>query len=272
MKGELHMTKTLVAIEVDLASSMAIRYACDLGNLIPMELYPVYVKAPPPEVPATGTGWVRHTWERQIVEMGQEEIQEMLASEQETCPLLQAPRVIYGDRDYELLKIAGHEPFDLYVEGAPYPFNTVNIHRRLNSKFYQKLACPLIWLRVLRKIHQAVVVCPDLMNARAALRAVSKLWAGCTVPLHLALPPMEGYGGPGDALRQEARNAMENLEAANCVVQVKEVADWSAGGPDPALLKDYGLVAVALERTAKKDDIRLQWLAQVKNPLMLVLY
>ena len=35
------MMKTLVAIEVDLASSMAIRYACDLGNLIPMELFPV---------------------------------------------------------------------------------------------------------------------------------------------------------------------------------------------------------------------------------------
>jgi len=94
------MLKTLVAIEVDLASSFAIRYACDLGNLIPMELYPVYVKAPPPEVPVTGTGWVRHTWEREIVEMGKEEIQEMLASEQESCPMLQTPRVIYGHRDY----------------------------------------------------------------------------------------------------------------------------------------------------------------------------
>ena len=93
------MLKTLVAIEVDLASSFAIRYACDLGNLIPMELYPVYVKAPPPEVPVTGTGWVRHTWEREIVEMGKEEIQEMLASEQESCPMLQdTPGDLWGSR------------------------------------------------------------------------------------------------------------------------------------------------------------------------------
>ncbi len=266
------MTKTLVAIEVDLASSMAIRYACDLGNHIPMELYPVYVKAPPPEVPVTGTGWVRHTWERQIVELGQEEIHEMLASEQETCPLLQEPRVIYGDRDYELLKIVGHEPFDLYVEGAPYPFNPLNIQRRLHSKFYQKLSCPLIWLRVLRRIHQVLVVCPDLAGARAVLPAMEKLWAGCPVPVNLALPPQEGYGGPGDVLRDEARKAMETLDAAGCVVQAKDVTDWSSGGPDPAMLKDYGLVVVALERTAKKDHIRLQWLTQVKNPLMLVLY
>jgi acetyl esterase/lipase len=266
------MLKTLVAIEVDLASSMAIRYACDLGNLIPTELYPVYVKAPPPEVPATGTGWVRHTWERQIVEMGTEEIQEMLASEQDSCPLLQAPRVIYGDREYELLKIVGQESFDLYVEGAPYPFNPVNIQRRLHSKFYQKLASPLIWLRVLRKIHLALVVCPDLVSARAVLPAFGKLWSGCSTPVHLALPPQEGYGGSGDALRDEARKALAAMEAAGGTVEVKEVADWSTGGPDPTMLKDYGLVAVALERAVKKDHVRLQWLAQVKNPLLLVLY
>ena len=266
------MLKTLVAIEVDLASSFAIRYACDLGNLIPMELYPVYVKAPPPEVPVTGTGWVRHTWEREIVEMGKEEIHEMLASEQETCPMLQEPRVIYGDRDYELVKIESQEAFDLYVEGAPYPFTPANIQRRLHSKFYQKLACPLIWLRALRKVHQALVVCPDLAGARMVLSAMQKLWAGCSTPLHLALPPQEGYGGPGDALRDEARKVLAAMEAAGCTVEVKEVADWSSGGPDPATFKDYGLVAVPLPRAVKKDDIRLQWLAQVKNPLMLVPY
>jgi hypothetical protein len=266
------MFKTLVAIEVDLASSMAIRYACELGNLIPMELYPVYVKAPPPEVPATGTGWVRHTWEQEIVELGKEEIHEMLASEQESCPLLQEPRVIYGDRDHELVKIESQESFDLYLEGAPYPFNPANIQRRLHAKFYQKLACPLIWLRVLRKIHQALVVCPDLAGARAVLPAISKLWAGCAIPLHLALAPKEGAGGPGDVLRDEARKALTAMAAVGCAVEMKQVADWSSGGPAPAELQDYGLVAVALNRDVKKDHVRLQWLAQVKNPLMLVLY
>ena len=266
------MTKTLVAIEVDLASSMAIRYACDLGNLIPMELYPVYVKAPPPEVPATGTGWVRHTWEREVVEMGTEEIQEMLASEQDTCPTLQPARVIYGDRDYELAKIEGHEKFNLYVEGAPYPFNATTIQRRLLAKFYQKLACPLVWLRVLRKIHQVLVVCPDLAGARVALPAISNLWSGCSIPVHLALPPQEEQGDSSAALWEEARKVLAAMEATGCSVEAKEVADWSSGGPDQTMLKDYGLVAVALERAVKKDNVRLSWLAQVKNPLMLVLY
>ena len=91
-------------------------------------------------------------------------------------------------------------------KGAPYPFTPVNIQRRLHSKFYQKLACPLIWLRVLRKIHQVLVACPDLAGARAALPAMQKLWAGCAVPLHLCLAP-----GAGDALREEVLKGLASL-------------------------------------------------------------
>lgn len=262
------MIKTLVAIEVDLASSMAIRFACQLGNLISLELYPVYVKAPPPEVPTTGVGWVRHTWERQIVAMGKEEIQEMLASEMESCPMMQEPRVIYGDREYELLRIMEGEPFDLYVEGAPYPFTPANIQRRLHTKFYQRVKMPLIWLRVLRKLNQVLVVCQDQAGTRALLPAVQQLLSGCSIPIHLGVPPQEGYGGARDSLRQEVAAAREELEAAGCQAAVKEIA---VDGPPPEVTKDYGLVAVSLERAVKKDSPQLQWLSQVKAPLLLVL-
>jgi hypothetical protein len=262
------MIKTLVAIEVDLASSMAIRYACQLGNLINMEIYPVYVKEPPPEVPTTGVGWVRRTWEREIVAAGKEEIREMLASEMESCPMLQEPRVIYGDREYELLKIVEHEPFDLYVEGAPYPFTPANIHQRLHHKFYQHLGTPLIWLRLLRKINQMLVVCQDPAAGKALLPAVRKLWAGCPTPVHLGVPPPAGYG---EDLRREVVAVREELEAAGCQVAVKEIPALAAGGSASEVTKNYGLVAVSLEREIKKEGPQLQWLSQVKSPLMLVL-
>ena len=261
------MIKTLVAIEVDLASSMAIRYACQLGNLINLTLYPVYVKAPPPEVPTVGTGWVRHTWEREIVAMGKEEIQEMLASEMETCPTLQEPRVIYGDREYELLKIVEHEPFNLYVEGAPYPFTAVNIQRRLNSKFYQRVTTPLIWLRLLRKISQVLVPCVDAPGTRAAIQSLQKIWAGCATPLHFCLTP-----GAGEAVKQEVLKGQDSLKAAGCQVVLRDDLPMATDGPPPEVMKDYGLVVVALERAVKKDSPRLQWLTQVKAPMMVVLY
>ena len=46
----------------------------------------------------------------------------------------------------------------------------------------------------------------------------------------------------------------------------------AADGPAPEVMKDYGLVVVALERAVKKDSPRLQWLTQVKAPMMMVLY
>ena len=262
------MIKTLVAIEVDLASSMAIRYACQLGNLVDLELYPVYVKEPSSEVPTTGMGWVRRTWERELVATGKEEIQEMLAAEMESCPVLKEPRVIYGDREYELLKIMEHDHFDLYVEGAPYPFTPANIYHRLHQKFYQHLGTPLIWLRVLRKINQLLVVCQDPADIKALLAAINKLWTGCPTPVHLGVVTPAGYS---EALRREAAAAREELEAAGCQASMKEIPAQTAGEILPEVTKEYGLVAVCLKRDVKKDSPQLQWLSQVKAPLMVVL-
>jgi len=264
------MIKTLVAIEVDLASSFAIRYACQLSYSMNMEIHPVYVKFPSLEVPMTGVGWVRRTWEREIVEMGKAEIQEMLVSEMEACPMLQDPRVIYGDREYELLKIMQQETFDLYVEGAPYPFTPATIHKRLHARFYQRLDCPLIWLRGVRKLQQVLALCLDPDGTRALVKTLGHLWQGCTIPLHLGYPAAGGTAGVID-LHATVANAREELEAQGAKAVLKEPFLLVAGGPPLELVKDYGLVAVALEKGVKKDSPELQWLAQMKAPLMLVL-
>jgi|UniRef100_A0A7V6A274 hypothetical protein len=261
------MVKTLVAIEVDLASSYAIRYACKLGSLIQMEIHPIYVKFPSPEIPMTGVGWVRHTWEREVVEMGKAEIQEVLASETDSCPRLQEPRVIYGDREIELLNVVEHEPFDLYIEGAPYPFNPATIYKRLHAKFYQHLKCPLIWLRSVRKIDRVVAVFSDPANTGPLVEALGCYFGGSDVPLSLAYA---GDGGNFD-MRLVAEKAVTDLTDKGCQVTLGEVYPVGTGGPPPKNLKDAGLVAVALERGVRKEDHQVQWLAQVNAPLLLVL-
>lgn len=262
------MVKTLVAIEVDLASSFAIRYACQLGNLVPMEIHPVYVKFPSPEIPMTGVGWVRHTWEREVVEMGRAEIQEMLAAEMDSCPRLQEPRVIYGDREHELLQIMEHESFDLYIEGAPYPFTPATVYKRLHAKFYQRLASPLIWLRGVRKINQALALCLNPPGTGTLVEALGSLFSGGAVPLHLAYPLPEGTGPD---MQVVAIKAQDKLAASGCRVVLEDAFAPVSGAPPLELVKDYGLVTVALERGVKKDSPQLQWLARVKAPLMLVL-
>ncbi len=261
------MVKTLVAIEVDLASSFALRYACQLGNLIQMEIHPIYVKFPSPEIPMTGVGWVRHTWEREVVEMGKAEIQEVLASETEYCPVLQEPRVIYGERETELLHLVEREPFDLYIEGAPYPFTPATMYKRLHARFYQHLTCPLIWLRSVRKVNRVVALCSGPDSTRTLVEALGRLLAGSHLDVQLAYP---GDGGSFD-MRSVAEKAMIDLAAGGTHAALGECYSPGSSGPPPDLVKDSGLVAVALDKGVRKDSPLLQWLTQVSAPLLLVL-
>jgi hypothetical protein len=175
--------------------------------------------------------------------------------------------VIYGDRDYELLKIAEHEPFGLYVEGAPYPFTPANIHRRLHSKFYQRLNAPLIWLRLLKRLNQALLVATDPAGARAVAAAFQKVWEGCPTPVQLAL-----VSGASEALTKAVEQGRDQLATAGCSATIMEVPAGPDRGPAPEATSDFGLVAVALEKGVKKESPKLQWLSQIKAPLMLVLY
>ncbi len=262
------MVKTLVAIEVDLASSFAIRYACRLGHLIQMEIHPIYVKFPSPRAPMTGVGWAQHTWEREVVERGQAEIQEMLAAESESCPVLQEPRVIYGDREIELLNVVEREPFDLYIEGAPYPFTPATMYKRLRSRFYQRLNCPLIWLRSVRKINQVTAWCADPVGTRALVDTLARLFGGSSLPVQVACPK---NGAGSQDMQAVTQKAVADLQAQGCQAALGEAGPAGSSGPPSELVKDSGLLALALEKGVRKDAPQLQWLAQVTAPLLLVL-
>jgi hypothetical protein len=261
------MIKTLVAIEVDLASSFAIRYACQLGNLIQMELHPIYVKFPSPEAPMTGVGWARQTWEREVVESGKAEIQEVLAPEIDSCPVLKEPRVIYGDREIELLHLVEQEPFDLYIEGAPYPFNPATIYKRLHAKFYQRLSCPLIWLRGVRKINRVVAWCENPHGTKALMDTLGRFFGGSAVPLQLVYPSNSGNGD----MQAVTQKAVADLEAEGCQATLGGALSLGSSDPVPDLIKESGLLALALERGVRKDTPQLAWLDRVNTPLMLVL-
>jgi hypothetical protein len=264
--------KTLVSVEMDLASSFAIRYACRLGQHIKMELHPVYVKSAPSMEPATGVGWAPHTWQRELIQMGKEEIQEMLASEMDSCPVMQEPRVVYGDRGTELLRIVEQEAIDLYVEGAPQHFTTPTIAKTLRSRFYQRLDRPFIWVRALRKLDQVFVLCRDVTGVRTLVRALGRIWQGCRLPLHLAFPESGGKSeaGPEALLREAVGKARVELEAEGCGPLLEVPFAPVSGAPPTGIADEYGLIVLTLEREPRKDSPHLKWLSEAKVPLMFV--
>jgi nucleotide-binding universal stress UspA family protein len=259
--------KALAAIELDLASSRAMRFACQLGNFIEMEIHPVYVKESPPRELAIGTGWARRHWEEDLIQQGKTEISEMLASEIDFCPVLKETRVLFGNRETELVKILEKEDFDLYIEGAYFNWTASALYQKIYSKVFQRARGPLALARVLRKIYELLILCLEPAGTRALGASFQRLWAGCSVPISLALPR-----GAQAGLRAEVGQAETALAGAGCQVKVQEDFSYFPEPPGEEFLRQYGLLALALPRDLKKDSPQLTWLAQVKAPVLLVLY
>ena len=263
------MIKTLVSIEVDLASSLAIRFACQLGGLIPMKVHPVYVKEYATDGALVGAGWASRTLEREMIQEGKVEISQMITAEMDFCPDLEEPRVIYGDREAELLKIMQMEDFGLYVEGSHFSWNQSVIYKQLHSKLYKKLAFPVIWVRALRKVNQVLILCLNPTATETLAQVFHNIWKDCSVPLMLGLP--SGNGSGETALQDSVEKARAVLERSGCKVAVR--LDLPA---NPGVLSEetlnFPLVAVALEKHISKDQPGLQWLARVKTSSLVAFY
>lgn len=265
------MIRTLVSIEVDLASSLAIRFACRLGSLTEMEIHPVYVKEESAREASFGSGWAGRTWEREVVRRGKEEITEMLSAEMDFCPVLGEPKVVYGERESELAKIARAEEYDLYVEGVHFPWNEGTLHKLIHSKFYQRMPFPLVLVRSLRKVGKVLLICLDGPGTDHLTAAFQRLWRNCPVPLVAASPGETESTERREILTESVVRARQALEESGCTVTIEKSLP-----ADPSLmeesLKDYALTAIAVRRDVKRDAKQLQWLAVMKAATLLVLY
>lgn len=266
------MIKALVSVEVDLASSVAVRFACQLGELRSIEILPVYVKESPPHEAVMGAGWVSRTWEKEMVQQGKTEIAELIIAEKDFCPVLRDPKVIYGDRENELLKITQAEEFDFFIEGAHFAWTPSDLYKKLRTKFYQRIPFPAILVKTLRKINQVQLLCLNVNGTLVLANLFQKIWKDCSVPLLLNYPP-EANGKTGNhQLREAVEQARGILTASGCKVAVQESLSSGAETGAAKVLKDSGLVAIAVERDFKKDDSELQWLSGVRTSSLLAFY
>ena len=131
------MLRTLVYLDADLASSIALRYTCQLAQLVDMKLHSVHVEEPDQDGHAPGTGWVRRTWESTMLKTGEFEIAQLINAEKSSCPKLGAPKMIVGDRESEILREIQRESYDLFVEGLLHSFTTKKLFDKINSKLYK---------------------------------------------------------------------------------------------------------------------------------------
>ena len=72
------MMNVLLSLNTDLGSSIAVRYANELTARSPMIVQYIHVVDPSRNSGTSGSGWVRHTYEKVLLESGEDEVRRFL--------------------------------------------------------------------------------------------------------------------------------------------------------------------------------------------------
>lgn len=266
------MLRTLVYLDADLASSIALRYACRLTQLINMKLHSVHVEEPDQEGHAPGTGWVRRTWENTLLKTGEFEIAQLIKAEKSSCPTLGAPKMLVGDRENEVLREIQRESYDLFVEGSLHSFADKKLYDKLHSRLYRHMPCPVIIVKNLVDIEKVALIVRSEIETKKLMTMFLKIFKDVSLKLDLVYCEFQEPGQLSSDAKKETNETLsvvkemlvENqLPPENCLTiqgSPEEIGD---------ALRDYGLLAFPLHHTISKRSYWFQLLGHIPSPILI---
>jgi len=261
------MIKVLVPVEADLASSIALRYSCQIANLIETEILTINVRTSSSEEYPVGTGWVRHTWEKTMLREAEDDIGQLIRAERAHCPTLGEPMVVLGDRDDEILNEIRSGSYDLFLEGTIPTFSSSYFTKRLQSDLYQSMPCPFIMVKNLMPLSRALLILSDGVDVPRLIQTFTYTFKNASLPFDLFYLQFKE--------KKNGHSEREKLKAATDLLQeqgwVAEKTEAMYGQPRELAesLEGYGLLATVLGRSLKKKDPLQEFLVATLAPILL---
>ncbi|WP_034642522.1 universal stress protein [Desulfovibrio inopinatus] len=259
------MLKALIPVELNLASNIALRYACQKAALLDMGLQPIHVEEPDGKSHSAQSGWIRRTWEAGLEEAGREEVERILHSEQlDDCVVMPQPIVAVGDREDEILEELRRGRYDLYIEGAVSNFNLGTFRQLLRSKLYKHMPCPVLLVKNLIASDRVVLLLGQTTDPVQAAKALASFIKPETV-FDLCVHVTDDYTGDPDALLTAAR---QELSAQG---RMPDNAQVMRGQPEAVAEKfrEYGLLVSTLNRSSSRKSALTDIFGRVSCPLLL---
>jgi len=275
------MINTLVSLDADLASSIAFRYSCRLTQLVDMHLQTIHVEEVEKEGYPPGSGWVRSTWEKGLLQTAQEEISQLINTEKSNCPPLDNAIVRIGDREEVLLREIEDNAYDLLLEGVLNSFDAQLFNQKVRSKLYKLARCPIVLVKNLVTPDRVALLMGDSQDAEVLVATFIKLFAQSRVNVDLV-----GFSvkKPGEAEIKQAftEDAEPSLQPLGKLLDAAaaQLAEhgWTSGEkwivrdhPKTIgeLLDEYGLVAACIAGSAAKKNVILDLLSRVPSATLL---
>ncbi len=275
------MINTLVSLDADLASSIAFRYSCRLTQLMDMHLQPIHVEEVEKEGYPPGSGWVRTTWEKGLLQTAQEEISQLINADRASCPTLDNAIVRIGDREEELLREIEENSYDLLMEGVLNSFDAQLFYQKVRSKLYKYARCPIVLVKNLVDPDRAALLVGDAQDVSALVTTAVNLFNKARIGIDLIGFAVK-KAGQTELREKWAEAASPELEKLGPAIE-SAAARMAEQGLAPGekwfirdtpknigeMLGEYGIVAACISGTAARKNQVMDLLSRVPTATLL---
>ena len=266
------MIKTLVSLETNLASRLALKYTCNLAKVIDMELYTVHVREPDSGEQPPGSGWVHKTWQDALLQSDQEEIARFIQTQRASYPELGPLKISVGDREKEIYYELQSGFYGLFVEGALHTFDASPFYRKIHSWFYQNSPCPILLVKNLVNLEKVLIVLGQGVNYTKLTSTFLKFFKGLPVELDLIY---YHFNGDKTSIQQTEENADMMLRNTEKILLEHEMTASQCrvvqNSPEKTdkFMQGYGLIVSSIDRQSNRKSPLLELLSRTPYPLFL---
>lgn len=263
------MIKTLLSLDENLSSSIALRYACQQADTVSMQLQAIHVEEPDSKRHSAGSGWIRRTWEKGLMEAGADEVSRLIKTENVNCSFIGPPKVFVGDKHSEVLEELTLGSYDLFMEGDLNTSNVTDFNSLLSSKLYRKSPCPVLIVKNLVMSKRAALVCGSDVDHEKLLNSFLKIFRKSGHEIDLLYYRFLESDTIEFLEKQEAGSALTDMEkelkAAGLTPERSAVV---CGSPEKVgdYLRSYSLVASTFPT---RKGHRQELLAHIPAPVFL---
>ena len=276
------MINTLVSLNADLASSIAFRYSCRLTEFVDMRLQTIHVEEVDAEGYPPGSGWVRSTWEKGLLQSARQGISRLINTEKTNCPPLGDTIVRIGDHDDQMLQEIAEKSYDLYIEGVLNAFDAQLFHQKVKTKFFKHVPLPILLVKNLVAPSRIALLMEDPQDAVAVISAFLKIFGKSKLALDLVhFTITKSDQGvlkekiPLDATTPDTNNTLGVIAEAKALLGKNGWApkdSWTLRGNTQQIgemLGDYGLVGAFLPRNTTKKRFVMELLSRVPSATLI---
>ncbi len=263
------MLKTLLYVNEDLASSIALRYTAYLNTFVPLYLFISHVEESA-EKEQVGTGWVRRTWEDGVASSGKRLIDRMLKTENIDCPLAGSPKIFIGDREQELLYELRNGKYKLFIEGYLNTDHPDQFYDVISSPLYTNSPCSILVAKNLSFSKKCALLCADSVDPKVLIEKSMAILGESTFDFDIVFFKFK---------ENEQLVTLDQKEGGSCLQEAEFLLTEAgktiertvvlSGTPEQVgdYLRDYALVASTLP---SRKSMRMYTLANSVSSVLLV--